>query len=125
MTINEKIAEVMKEKGVSYGELAKATGLSKTAIYKYATGQTKKIPISNLEKIAKALNEDFFTFFYSDEATKVGTPHVFTFDRGQVSTLSVAFVDILERLGNMYKDGLLTEQEFQLAKDRILKENLI
>ena len=125
MTINEKISEIMKERDISYGELARATGLSKTAIYKYATGKTKKIPIHNLEKIAKALHEDFFTFFYAGDEKRVGTPHILTMDEGKVTTLSVAFVDVLERLGNMYKEGLLTAEEFQAAKDRIIKENLI
>lgn len=124
MLLNEKILQVMKEKEISYGDLAKSTGISKTTVYKYATGKTKKIPVENLDKIAKALNIDVLDLFYSDEE-KVAFPDVLVMDKGKVDKLSVAFVDVLERLGAMYKDGLLTAEEFQTAKDRILKENII
>ena len=59
------------------------------------------------------------------EGDSVAFPHVLTMDKGQVDKLSVSFVEVLERLGTMYKEGLLTAEEFQLAKDRILKENMI
>ena len=126
MLINDMILKAMREKYMSYGELSKLTGLSKTTVYKYVTGNTRKIPVDNLNKIAKALNIDVMELFYADiDKNKVAFPHVLTMDKGQVDKLSVAFVDVLERLGTMYKEGLLTAEEFQLAKDRILKENMI
>lgn len=126
MLINDMILKAMREKDMSYGELSKLTGLSKTTVYKYVTGNTRKIPVDNLNKIAKALNIDVMELFYADiDKNKVSFPHVLTMDKGQVDKLSVAFVDVLERLGTMYKEGLLTAEEFQLAKDRILKENMV
>lgn len=124
MLLNDMILKAMKEKDMSYGELAKATGLSKTTVYKYATGITKKIPVESLDKIAKALNIDVMDLFYADKE-KVGFPDVMVMNEGEIDKLSVSFVEVLERLGTMYKDGLLTAEEFQLAKDRILKENMI
>lgn len=124
MTIREKILELMQEKQISYGELSKMTGLTKATLYNYATGKTKKLAINNLDKIAKALNIDVMDLFYL-EGDSVAFPHVLTMDKGQVDKLSVSFVEVLERLGTMYKEGLLTAEEFQLAKDRILKENMI
>lgn len=55
MTVSERIREQMKLQDLSYGELAAATGLAKSAIHRYATGMTDKIPTEALEKLAAAL----------------------------------------------------------------------
>lgn len=53
--IAQRILNIMAEKKVSYGELSKATGVPKSALQRYATGETDKIPIDRLELIAAAL----------------------------------------------------------------------
>ena len=54
--ISARILKIINEKEVSYGELSKLTGLPKSALQRYAIGETEKIPIDRLEKIAEALN---------------------------------------------------------------------
>lgn len=54
--ISKKILEIILEKGISYGELSERTGIPKSALQRYATGQTEKIPIDRLQKIASALD---------------------------------------------------------------------
>jgi len=54
--ISQKILQLMTEKDVSYGELSKRTGIPKSALQRYATGETPKIPLDRIELIAKALN---------------------------------------------------------------------
>lgn len=53
--IAQRILKIMAEKKISYGELSKATGVPKSALQRYATGETDKIPIDRLELIAAAL----------------------------------------------------------------------
>ena len=53
--IAKRILNIMAEKKISYGELSKATGVPKSALQRYATGETDKIPIDRLELIAAAL----------------------------------------------------------------------
>lgn len=53
---SERILKIIKEKNVSYGELSKLTAIPKSALQRYATGETPKIPLDRLEIIAKALN---------------------------------------------------------------------
>ena len=53
--IAEKILCLMKEKAMSYGELAAQTGIPKSALQRYATGATTKLPLPRLEAIASAL----------------------------------------------------------------------
>lgn len=54
-TVSERLLCAIKEKDVSYGELSIATHIPKSAIQRYATGETEKIPIDRLEQLAKAL----------------------------------------------------------------------
>lgn len=54
--ISERILELVKEKKLSYKELESMTGISSSALQRYATGETSKIPIDRVELIAGALN---------------------------------------------------------------------
>ena len=53
--ISEKMLRILSEKEISYGELAEKTGIPKSALQRYATGQTEKIPIDRLQIIASAI----------------------------------------------------------------------
>ena len=58
MTMNEitqRLYAAILEKGISYGELARLTGIPKSAIQRYATGTTGKIPLERLSLLAAAL----------------------------------------------------------------------
>ena len=54
--INERLHWSIVLSGYSYGDLAKITGIPKSAIQRYATGETEKIPLDRLEKLADALH---------------------------------------------------------------------
>lgn len=54
--ISERLLQLLTEKNVSYGELSKVTGIPKSALQRYATGETEKIPIERIKQIAKALD---------------------------------------------------------------------
>ena len=54
-TANRLSAAIAASK-LSYGELSKITGISKSAIQRYATGVTEKIPTERLKALAYALN---------------------------------------------------------------------
>ena len=55
-TVSDRIRAQMERLSLSYGELAQKTGLSKSAVHRYATGGTDKVPTEALEKLALALN---------------------------------------------------------------------
>ena len=55
-TVSDRIRAQMERLSLSYGELAQATGLSKSAVHRYATGSTDKVPTEALEKLARALH---------------------------------------------------------------------
>ncbi len=53
--IATRIAAAMAEKGISYGELSRVTGIPKSALQRYVTGETQKIPTDRVETIAAGL----------------------------------------------------------------------
>ena len=53
--LSNRILNLITEKDMSYGELSQSTGIPKSALQRYATGETEKIPFDRLELIASAL----------------------------------------------------------------------
>ena len=69
---SERIRIAIKNKGLSYADLEFLTGVSKSALQRYATGQTKKIPIDVIEKIATATGvSSRYLMGWDDETEKV------------------------------------------------------
>jgi len=54
--ISNRILAMIQKRGISYGDLAALTAIPKSALQRYATGETEKIPLDRLEKMAHALN---------------------------------------------------------------------
>lgn len=50
------ISEVIEKSGYSYLELSRLTGISKSSLQRYATGETQKIPLDCIEALAKAVH---------------------------------------------------------------------
>ena len=53
--LSNRILKLIQDKQFSYGELSQITGIPKSALQRYATGETEKIPVERLDSIAKAL----------------------------------------------------------------------
>lgn len=138
MEVRDMIAKLMREKGISYGELEKRTGLPRSVLNRYVNGVTKKIPIDNLEKIAKGLNVPPVYFVvgdyridppeghdYIDPAAAIAREATGTVPEEPTEDLAQKkaefFLEALERLAKLYTDGVLTAEEFSLAKKKLLE----
>lgn len=53
---SNRLLDSIKNSSLTYPQLEKITGISKSAIQRYATGETKKIPSDRLNKLSLALN---------------------------------------------------------------------
>lgn len=53
--IASRLYALIQQKQLSYGELASLTGIPKSAIQRYATGTTEKIPLERINRLAAAL----------------------------------------------------------------------
>lgn len=67
--ISNKIKERRIELGYSYQDLANATGLSRSTLNRYESGEISNIPAYRLKDIATALHVDV-NYFMSDVAAK-------------------------------------------------------
>lgn len=72
--ISKRILETITCKDISYGDLSDKTGIPKSALQRYATGQTEKIPIDRLEKIASAIGVTTSFLMGWDSADKKEQP---------------------------------------------------
>lgn len=69
--IGDRIRYEMELRGLSYGDLSTATGIYKSALQRYTSGTTIKIPANRLELIAQALNvSPEYLAGWSSERTK-------------------------------------------------------
>jgi len=53
--ICNRLYTAIEKSGLSYGEIADKTGIPKSAIHRYATGLTTKIPLDRLQAIARVV----------------------------------------------------------------------
>lgn len=53
--IAARILHLIEQRGLSYAELSQITNISKSALQRYATGETAKIPLDRLKLMADAL----------------------------------------------------------------------
>lgn len=54
--IIKRLKQAIDESGLTYSQLESKTGISKSALQRYATGTTKKIPVDTIVAIAQVLN---------------------------------------------------------------------
>lgn len=93
--ISKRILETVTCKDISYGDLSDKTGIPKSALQRYATGQTEKIPIDRLEKIASAIGVTTSFLMGWDSADKKGQP-----PRGELSEAKKAMYDFIDSLSD-------------------------
>ena len=56
--IAKRILAEYTKSGYSYPELERLTGIPKSTLQRYFTGETEKMPLSSIEKIARAFEVD-------------------------------------------------------------------
>lgn len=58
-----KIDSIREKKGMSYADIAKATGLTATYIWSLAKGKKQNPTLENIKKISKALDSKAYVVF--------------------------------------------------------------
>ena len=76
-----RLNALMEEKNLTYIELEKKTGVAKSSIQRYLSGETAKIPIDFFEKVAIVTNTpvEYLTCFDIQKNTSIGD------DRGDLA----------------------------------------
>lgn len=73
MSFSEKLANAMREKQISTRQLSELTGIPKSAIQRYTSGETEKIPIDRMVRMAEAMGIDpaYVMGWVDDSSTKI------------------------------------------------------
>ena len=104
---SERLKALFDSSNLSYQDIAKLTGVSKSSLQRYASGTTAKIPFDVIEKISNAFNVSQEYLMGWDEP-KESSP-----DELQLTEGEKAFIKLLRRLP-------VTEQPIVI--ERILSE---
>jgi len=99
---SQRINKAISDSGLSYGELSKITGIPKSALQRYATGETEKVPSDRIELIA--------------EATKVSAEYIMGWETEKPATIKDDGLDVDARLLLAIYDRLESGQRRELLK---------
>ena len=70
-TRSERIKILIENSGKSYQDLEKLTGVKKSSLQRYASGETAKIPLTVIEKLSKAFGvSQAYLMGWSDNANE-------------------------------------------------------
>ena len=112
----ERLNEIISSSGYSYAELEKLTGFSKSSIQRYATGETKKIPIDCLEKIATVTKSDVrYLMGWEDNAetnTKINNN-----DTQSLSSRQHRIVELFDELTIPQQDNIIGRAEMLVEQN--------
>ena len=97
MTIGVRLRELREEKGMSQGDIEKATGLLRCYTSRVENGHT--VPsLSTLEKYAGAMGLKLFELFYTNEGPPTAAPALQSEDASGPGGAEVRFRVKLEKL---------------------------
>lgn len=69
----KRIKKLIDESGKTYQELEKTTGIKKSSLQRYASGETAKIPLTAIEKLATAFNVSSSFLMWGEEEKNPAT----------------------------------------------------
>lgn len=128
MTIYEKIQKLLKEKEISYNELARIMDVPSSSIQSYCSGRSKKIPFDFIEKLSEVLHVSI-EYWLSDN--DVQDPHPIVTPRPdkkllqEIEETAVSdkkkLMDELLQLTEWYHLGMFNKEEFEAGKKFILE----
>lgn len=79
-SMSRRILELVEQKKISYRDLSEVTGIPKSALQRYATGSTPKIPFDRIVLIAQALGvtTDYITTGFDNIGIDLPSPTIAT-----------------------------------------------
>lgn len=114
--ILNKLIEVIRESGLSYGEIARRTGIPKSSIHRYVNGQTKKIPIDAVRLISEATGvSTSYIMGREDKQEECNSP------KPKITENIDKHINIIKIAGRdgSYEERALTDEQVELFKKMI------
>ena len=107
-----RIRKAIINKGLSFAELEKLTGVSRSALQRYAAGETKKIPVDVIEKIASVTGVTARYLMGWDETEKAAPEQAKSDQRIEELMKVMSEYDWVRSLKEMSPENLDKLQEF-------------
>lgn len=108
-----RLNAVVKERHLTLQEIEKLTGVGKSIVQRYLSGETKKIPIDFFEKMARITNVpvEYLTCFDKEKTAPIET------NRDGLTEVLKKLSKDNEELVKDYADLLLLRQQSQAEQD--------
>ena len=109
----ERLAEVMRLNHLSYAQLEELTGVAKSSIQRYLTGETVKIPIDFFDRVAAVTNTpvEYLTCFENEKNAPIEA------NRDDLSEVFSQLYDENKEKIKDYADLILLKQQSQAEPD--------
>ena len=86
----KRLRQAIEQSGLTYAELGERTGIAKSSLQRYATGETKKIPIDCIEAIAKATNTSAKNLMgWEDPQEQPQSDKLYVLDQGKIRQIPI------------------------------------
>lgn len=112
INIPGRLCALMQDQKISIRELSEKTGIPKSAIQRYSTGETEKIPLDRIELLAKALGVSAaYLMGWEDADGNIKTP-----DGESEESLGDEFSRLFEQLPEEQKKAIVMQLEWLLSQ---------
>lgn len=120
--IAARIVEAMEKRDLSYGELASLTDIPKSTLQRYATGDTRKIPLDRIEAIARETNTSTAYLMGWNETEKSPAPEG-TEDEEKVQAVVSGLTRLLVEVGWIAPGADLTDAQLRTLASYVIALN--
>lgn len=121
--IASRIVEAMEKRHLSYGELASLTDIPKSTLQRYATGDTRKIPLDRIEAIARETNTSTAYLMGWDENEKSPAPEGAEDEEVKVQEVVRGLTRLLVQAGWIAPGADLTDAQLRTIASYVIALN--
>lgn len=122
--IRKRIADRRKELGLSYQDLSDRTGMSKSTLQRYETGDIKNVSLDKLEPLAEALQTTpSYLMGWEEEKEFSNAPKINDEDEKDIArTMEKLKEQLMNEQGLMFDGELLDEETIKLVLEEVERQ---
>ena len=126
---SERIKSLIKQSKLSYQELEKTTGIKKSSLQRYASGETTKIPLHAIEKLSITFGVSQEYLMGWDDEAKKSSPEELKLTEGEKVWLELYHQvseetrDVLINVATKFDNLPADTQSFLLGAIRVALKN--
>lgn len=120
----KRLRQAIEQSGLTYAELGERTGIAKSSLQRYATGETKKIPIDCIEAIAKATNTSAkYLMGWEDPQEQPQSDKLYVLDQGKIRQIPI-YESVSAGFGASASDHIVDYMPLYIDSDSEAEETI-